>query len=140
MDEDAPVGPKDLPESEWEGYGPNKVLAERIVQDGFGARTLITRPPVIVGPGDRTDRFTYWVDRLDDGGAVLVQGIPQIPYSLLTSGSGRVLRASAGKLDDRNLQHRGTGIALGYRRPGSWNQGDHVFSVHPPVGAVGFSD
>ncbi|MGI9261818.1 MAG: NAD-dependent epimerase/dehydratase family protein, partial [Woeseiaceae bacterium] len=74
MDEDAPVGPKDLPESEWSGYGPDKVLAERIVQDGFGARTLITRPPVIVGPGDRTDRFTYWVDRLDDGGDVLVQG------------------------------------------------------------------
>ncbi len=32
------------------GYGPNKVLAERAVQKGFGARTLITRPPVIVGP------------------------------------------------------------------------------------------
>ncbi|MBT5218128.1 MAG: NAD-dependent epimerase/dehydratase family protein [Woeseia sp.] len=74
MDEDAPVGPKGIPESEWSGYGPNKVLAERIVQEGFGARTLITRPPVIVGPGDRTDRFTYWVDRLDEGGEVLVQG------------------------------------------------------------------
>jgi len=74
MDEDAPVGPKDLPESQWSGYGPNKVLAERIVQAAFGSRTLITRPPVIVGPGDRTDRFTYWVDRLDDGGDVLVQG------------------------------------------------------------------
>jgi 2'-hydroxyisoflavone reductase len=31
MDEDAPVGPKDIPESEWDGYGPNKVLAERAV-------------------------------------------------------------------------------------------------------------
>ena len=74
MDEDAPVGPQDIPESEWSGYGPNKVLAERAVQEGFGARTLITRPPVIVGPGDRSDRFTYWVDRLDDGGDILVQG------------------------------------------------------------------
>jgi 2'-hydroxyisoflavone reductase len=42
--------------------------------EGFGARTLITRPPVIVGPGDRSDRFTYWVDRIDDGGDILVQG------------------------------------------------------------------
>ncbi|MGI9206190.1 MAG: SDR family oxidoreductase [Woeseiaceae bacterium] len=83
MDEDAPVGPKDLPESEWSGYGPNKVLAERIVQDGFGARTLIARPPVIVGPGDRTDRFTYWVDRLDDGGDVLVQGDPTDPIQFV---------------------------------------------------------
>ncbi len=83
MDEDAPVGPKDLPESEWDGYGPNKVLAERIVQGGFGARTLITRPPVIVGPGDRSDRFTYWVDRLDDGGVVLVQGDPTDPIQFV---------------------------------------------------------
>ena len=83
MDEDAPVGPKDLPESEWEGYGPNKVLAERIVQDAFGARTLIARPPVIVGPGDRTDRFTYWVDRIDDGGDILVQGDPTDPIQFV---------------------------------------------------------
>jgi len=74
MDEDAPVGPRDIPESEWDGYGPNKVLAERIVMQGFGKRTLISRPPIIVGPGDRTDRFTYWVDRIDDGGDILVQG------------------------------------------------------------------
>lgn len=74
MDEDAPVGPQDLPESEWDGYGPNKVLAERVVQDAFGASTLIARPSVIVGPGDPTDRFTYWVDRIDDGGDILVQG------------------------------------------------------------------
>ncbi|MFT5500084.1 MAG: 2'-hydroxyisoflavone reductase [Woeseiaceae bacterium] len=74
MDEDAPTGPRDIPESEWDGYGPNKVLAERIVMEAFGSRTLITRPPVIVGPGDRSDRFTYWVDRIDDGGDILVQG------------------------------------------------------------------
>ena len=83
MDEDAPVGPHGIPESEWSGYGPNKVLAERIVQAGFGARTLITRPPVIVGPGDRTDRFTYWVDRLDDGGEVLVQGHADDPIQFI---------------------------------------------------------
>ena len=83
MDEDAPVGPADLPESEWSGYGPNKVLAERIVQGGFGSRTLITRPPVIVGPGDRSDRFTYWVDRIDDGGDILVQGDPTDPIQFV---------------------------------------------------------
>lgn len=83
MDEDAPVGPTDIPEAEWDGYGPNKVLAERIVQEGFGAKTLITRPPVIVGPGDRTDRFTYWVDRIDDGGKILVQGGPSDPIQFV---------------------------------------------------------
>jgi len=74
MDENAPVGPKDLPESEWSGYGPDKVLAERVVEQTFGERSTIPRPPVIVGPGDRTDRFTYWVDRIDRGGDILVQG------------------------------------------------------------------
>ncbi|RLA28615.1 MAG: epimerase [Gammaproteobacteria bacterium] len=83
MDEDAPVGPQDLPEAEWEGYGPNKVLAERVVQEGFGARTLIVRPPIIVGPGDRSDRFTYWVDRIDDGGMILVQGEPNDPVQFV---------------------------------------------------------
>jgi 2'-hydroxyisoflavone reductase len=83
MDEDAPVGPTHMPESEWDGYGPNKVLAERIVQEAFGVRTLITRPPIIVGPGDRTDRFTYWVDRIDDGGDILVWGEPTDPVQFV---------------------------------------------------------
>ena len=83
MNEDAPVGPKDIPESEWRGYGPNKVLAERVVEGGFGTRTLIVRPPVIVGPGDRSDRFTYWPDRIDAGGEVLVQGDPTDPVQFI---------------------------------------------------------
>ena len=83
MDEDAPVGPADLPESEWTAYGPAKVLAERAVQEGFGARTLIVRPPVIVGPGDRSDRFTYWPGRIDAGGEVMVQGDPSDPVQFI---------------------------------------------------------
>lgn len=83
MDEDAPIGPRDLPESEWTAYGPAKVLAERVVEDGYGARTLIVRPPVIVGPGDRSDRFTYWPDRIDAGGEVLVQGDPTDPVQFI---------------------------------------------------------
>lgn len=83
MNEDAPLGPRNIPESQWEGYGPNKVLAERVVMDGFGARALITRPSIIVGPGDRTDRFTYWVDRIDDGGDILVQGEPTDPVQYI---------------------------------------------------------
>ncbi len=83
MNEDAPLGPRDTPESEWVGYGPNKVLAERVVQEGFEDRTLIVRPPVVVGPGDLTDRFTYWVDRIDDGGEVLVWGDPSDPVQFV---------------------------------------------------------
>ena len=83
MNEDAPLGPRDVPESDWVGYGPNKVLAERVVREAFGDRTLIARPPVVVGPGDSSDRFTYWVDRIDDGGEVMVWGDPTDPVQFV---------------------------------------------------------
>ena len=83
MNEDAPLGPREIPERDWVGYGPNKVLAERVVQEAFGERTLITRPPVVVGPGDLSDRFTYWVDRIDDGGEVMVWGDPTDPVQFV---------------------------------------------------------
>lgn len=62
------------------GYGRNKVLCEREVRLKFGDdRTLIVRPGLIVGPGDRTDRFTYWPVRVDQGGEVLAPGEPRYP-------------------------------------------------------------
>ncbi len=83
MNEDAPLGPRDIPERDWVGYGPNKVLAERVVREAFGDRALIVRPPVVVGPGDPSDRFTYWVDRIDDGGEVMVWGDPADPVQFV---------------------------------------------------------
>ena len=83
MNEDQPLGPRGTPERDWVGYGPNKVLAERVVREGFGDRTLIVRPPVVVGPGDPTERFTYWVDRIDDGGEVMVWGDPTDPIQFV---------------------------------------------------------
>ena len=83
MNEDAPLGPREIPERDWVGYGPNKVLAERVVQEAFGERTLIARPPVVVGPGDQSDRFTYWVDRIDGGGEVMVWGDPTDPVQFV---------------------------------------------------------
>jgi 2'-hydroxyisoflavone reductase len=37
----------------------------------LGEKATIVRPIYIVGPGDETDRFTYWVDRMARGGDVL---------------------------------------------------------------------
>jgi 2'-hydroxyisoflavone reductase len=78
MDEDAPVGP-DAPEAEWAGYGPLKALAEREVEAAFPRGTSIVRPPIITGPGDNTDRFTFWYVRVDRGGEVLAPGDPSDP-------------------------------------------------------------
>ena len=57
-----------------EAFGPNKAEAERIVHDTFGDGGLVVRPGLIVGPGDNSDRFTYWPVRLDRGGDVLAPG------------------------------------------------------------------
>ncbi len=52
-------------------YGPLKAECDRIVRREFGDRAACVRPPYIVGPGDTTDRFTYWVERLYRGGDVV---------------------------------------------------------------------
>lgn len=58
-------------------YGPLKAECDLIVQDIFGDRATIVRPTVIVGPGDRTDRFTYWVERFHRGGDIVCPPDPR---------------------------------------------------------------
>lgn len=57
------------------GYAVMKTLSEAEVARVFGEdRTILSRPTYMVGPGDRTDRFTYWPVRLARGGEVMVPG------------------------------------------------------------------
>lgn len=54
-------------------YGPLKAASEDEAYRQFGKNsTTVIRPALIVGPGDETDRFTYWPVRLAKGGDVLV--------------------------------------------------------------------
>jgi 2'-hydroxyisoflavone reductase len=55
-------------------FGPNKAQAERETFRAFGDRGIVVRPGLIVGPMDRSDRFTYWPVRIDRGGEVLAPG------------------------------------------------------------------
>lgn len=64
--------PKDGSES----FGTRKAQCEALVRRSFGDRGIVVRPTYIVGPGDYTDRFTYWPVRLDLGGDVLAPGKP----------------------------------------------------------------
>ncbi|WP_326556024.1 NAD-dependent epimerase/dehydratase family protein [Micromonospora sp. NBC_01796] len=60
-----------------EYYGPCKVSCEQAVLDTIGAaRSFVCRAGLIVGPEDPSDRFPYWVARLDRGGEVLAPGAP----------------------------------------------------------------
>jgi 2'-hydroxyisoflavone reductase len=55
-------------------YGPLKAASEVEARRQFGEAVTIVRPGLIVGPGDPTDRFTYWPVRLSRGGDVLAPG------------------------------------------------------------------
>lgn len=52
-------------------FGPLKAACEAEAKKWFGEATTIIRPTLIVGPGDDSDRFTYWPARLARGGEVL---------------------------------------------------------------------
>jgi 2'-hydroxyisoflavone reductase len=79
--EDAPKAPLPEPNSEdsRKYYGPLKVLCEQEVEKAFPTGATLVRPGLIVGPGDPTDRFTYWPVRVDKGGEILAAGSPSDP-------------------------------------------------------------
>ena len=52
-------------------YGPLKALSEDEAHKQFPGITTVIRPGLIVGPGDETDRFTYWPVCVARGGQVL---------------------------------------------------------------------
>lgn len=60
-------------------YGPLKALCEQAVEAALPGRVLIVRPGLIVGPHDPTNRFTYWLRRVAQGGDVLAPDGPAHP-------------------------------------------------------------
>lgn len=59
-------------------YGPLKALCEQATEREMRGRATIIRPGLIVGPMDRSDRFTYWPVRIAKGGEVLTPEAPDI--------------------------------------------------------------
>lgn len=66
--------PADWQDGDEAPYGLTKTLGETLAHAAFPGRTTVVRPGLIVGPGDPTDRFTYWPVRIDEGGEVLAPG------------------------------------------------------------------
>ena len=66
-----------------ETYGPLKAMCERAAVQRFGApHTTVIRPTYVIGPWDKTDRFTYWVRRMERGGDVAVVS-PDAPLQVI---------------------------------------------------------
>ena len=86
VDESSPVGilaDPNVEEITGETYGPLKALCEQAAKAAMPGRVLNVRPGLIVGPHDPSDRFTYWVWRVAQGGAVLAPGRPQRRVELI---------------------------------------------------------
>lgn len=86
MDESTPVATIPDPTVEkvtGETYGALKALCEQAAEKAMPGRATVIRPGLIVGPGDPTDRFTYWPVRVARGGEVLAPGTPNDPVQLI---------------------------------------------------------
>jgi nucleoside-diphosphate-sugar epimerase len=78
VDESAPLA------SHGDGYGARKAASERAATESFAPRPcLVVRPGVIAGPGDPTNRFSWWVSRMARGGRVLAPAPPERPVQLI---------------------------------------------------------
>lgn len=87
-DETDPVGTMEDPTIEsmgpqYEYYGPLKALCEQAAEAAMPGRVANVRPGLIVGPGDPTDRFTYWPVRVQQGGEILAPGSPNDPVQFI---------------------------------------------------------
>lgn len=88
VDESAPLGTMPDPSVEdmgkdYANYGPLKALCEQAAERAFPGRCTNVRPGYIVGPEDRTDRFTYWPVRAERGGDMLAPGMPSDPVQII---------------------------------------------------------
>jgi len=70
-------------EDVWTHYGEFKAQCERVVENIYRDRALIVRPTYIVGPGDTTQRFTWWVDRVNRGAEILAPGNPDTSIEII---------------------------------------------------------
>jgi 2'-hydroxyisoflavone reductase len=80
-------------------YAGLKAATEAETLKHFGDTATLVRPGLIVGPGDETDRFTYWPMRLAKGGEVLAPGDGRDPVKFIDArdlGEWMVRLAEAG--------------------------------------------
>ncbi|MGE0554437.1 MAG: NAD-dependent epimerase/dehydratase family protein [Gemmatimonadales bacterium] len=86
IDEDYPLATMPDPTVEAvteDTYGPMKVLAEQAVMEAFPRGATVVRPGYVVGPGDTTDRWTYWPVRVAAAGEMLAPGEPGDPIQII---------------------------------------------------------
>jgi 2'-hydroxyisoflavone reductase len=80
---ESPLAEVDEPTEDWrEHYGALKAQCEEVVRERH-PEAFIPRPGLIVGPWDPTGRFTYWPERLAEGGRVLAPAPPDAAFQVI---------------------------------------------------------
>jgi 2'-hydroxyisoflavone reductase len=82
-DEQAAVRPEPDHEDVRVEYGGLKAACERVVREACGERAIVVRPGLIGGPHDPTGRFTYWPQRIVEGGTVLAPSPSDAPVQVI---------------------------------------------------------
>jgi 2'-hydroxyisoflavone reductase len=101
-----------------ETYGPMKALCEQRAAAEIGEdRITILRPTYICGPGDHTDRFSYWPVRTMRGGEMLWPGTPEGKTQIID------VRDLANFVVD-SIEQRITGTYNTVTPAGSYSMGD----------------
>jgi 2'-hydroxyisoflavone reductase len=97
-------------------YGALKALCEETAENAMPGRILIVRSGLIVGSFDPTDRFTYWVMRVAQGGEVLAPSYPNCAVQFI----------DARDLSEwmlRMIERKETGVFNANGKPGDLNFG-----------------
>jgi 2'-hydroxyisoflavone reductase len=85
-DEDAPLGKladESVEKIDDNTFGPLKALCEQAASSALPHRITVLRPGYIAGPGDNSDRFTYWPARAARGGEMLAPDGPADPIQFV---------------------------------------------------------
>lgn len=107
-------------------YGAVKVAGENAVRDALDGRAFIVRAGLITGPGDPSDRFGYWPNRLARGGRVAVPDAPDQPAQHID-----VRDLAAWIVDAAERRVTGTYDAIGPANPLSLVLGEIAGAVAP---------
>jgi len=86
VDENAPLIELEDPATEkvtGGTYGGLKALCEAAAEVALPGQVSNVRPGLIVGPLDRSDRFTWWPHRMNRGGEILAPGKPDAPIQVI---------------------------------------------------------
>jgi len=101
---------------------------ERAAEAEMPGRVTVIRPGLIVGPGDPTDRFTYWPVRVARGGEVLAPGDPATPVQLIDV-------RDLGAWIVHCVEARVLGVYNALSPAGAWSTGDLLEACRDAAGS-----